>query len=58
MKTYDVIIKAEIYKTIRVQANNEDEAYEEAHEIFTALPDEWPEKYNQETISITGRSDE
>jgi len=55
MKTYEVTIKAEIYKTITVDANDEDEAYKEAHEIFTPYPDSWgwPEKYNEETISLT-----
>lgn len=55
MKTYDVTIKAEIYKTITVQASNEDDAYKEAHEIFTVSADEWRDRYEEETISITER---
>lgn len=53
MKTYQVVIKAEIYKTITVPAENEDEAYNEAHEIFSVVYDTWPEQYSEETISIT-----
>ena len=35
MKTYDVIIKTTIYKTYRVEATGEDDAYEQAHECFS-----------------------
>lgn len=52
MKTYNVTIKAEIYKTITVEAEDENGAYNEAHEIFSVASDEWPEKYNEETISV------
>lgn len=52
MKTYNVTIKAEIYKTITVTAENKDAAYNDAHEIFSVISDEWPEKYNEETISV------
>jgi hypothetical protein len=52
MKTYSVQIRAEITKTIEVQAMNEDEAYKEAHEIFSVTSDEWPEKYSEDTLSI------
>ena len=53
MKTYNVTIKAEVYKTITVEAVDEDEAYNAAHELFTVAPDGfWPEKYNEETIDI------
>ena len=52
MKTYNVTIKAEVYKTITVTAKNEDAAYSDAHEIFSVISDEWPEKYNEETISV------
>lgn len=52
MKTYNVTIKAEIYKTITVSADDENAAYAEAHEIFSVVSDEWPERYNEETISI------
>lgn len=52
MKTYEVIIKATIYKTITVKAENEDEAYIQAHERFSVLNDDTPERYEQETIDI------
>ena len=52
MKTYSVQIRAEITKTIEVQAINEDEAYKEAHEIFSVTLDEWPEEYSEDTLSI------
>ena len=52
MKTYDVTIKAEIYKTITVTAEDENSAYMEAHEVFSVASDDWPEKYNEETISV------
>ena len=52
MKTYGVQIRAEITKTIEVQAMNEDDAYEKAHDIFSVTSDEWPEKYSVDTLSI------
>ena len=52
MKTYEVTIKAEIYKTITVIAEDEDAAFCDAYEIFSVISDEWPEKYNEETISV------
>jgi hypothetical protein len=58
MKTYNVTIKAEIYKTITVIAEDEDAAYENAHDIFSVVSDEWPEKYSNETISIKELSNE
>jgi hypothetical protein len=53
MKTYEVTIKATIYQAIIVEANNEDEAYEAAHEQFSVLPEPGVcERYEQETIDI------
>lgn len=52
MNTYNVTIKAEVYKTITVDAADENEAYAAAHELFTTASDEWPERYNEETIGI------
>ena len=52
MKTYNVTIKAEIYKTITITAEDEDAAYENAHGIFSVVSDEWPERYSEETISV------
>jgi hypothetical protein len=53
MKTYEVTIKATIYKTITVEAANEDDAYEAAHEQFSVLPEPGVlERYEQETMDI------
>lgn len=53
MKTYEVTIKATIYKTIIVEANNVDDAYVAAHEEFSVLPQEGVyERYEQETVDI------
>ena len=53
MNTYNVTIKAEVYKTITVDATDENEAYMAAHGLFTVAPDGfWPERYNEETIDI------
>lgn len=52
MKTYAVTIKATVYKTLIVDANNEDEASIEASEDFSVLPDGKDERYEQEVIDI------
>ena len=52
MKNYDVTIKATITKTYSVQADDRDTAYELAHEKFSALSDDTPEHYEQETVDI------
>jgi hypothetical protein len=51
MKTYAVTIKATVYKTITVEAENEDDAYVEAHELFSVMPDD-SERYEEETLDI------
>ena len=53
MKTYEVTIKATIYKTLTVEAENEDEAYEAAHEQFSVLPESGTqERYDEETVEV------
>lgn len=52
MKTYDVKIRAIVYKTIRVEAQDEDEAYVEAHDIFDVTCTDDRERYEEETMSI------
>lgn len=52
MKTYDVTIEATVIKIIRVEAENEDEAYVLAHESFSVLEDGNPESYTQESLGI------
>jgi hypothetical protein len=49
---YEVTIRATVYKTITVDADNQDEAYESAHDLFSMQSDGWPEKYEQETMDI------
>jgi hypothetical protein len=49
---YEVTIRATVYKTITVDADNQDEAYESAHDLFSTQSDGWPEKYEQETMDI------
>ena len=51
MKEYDVIITVTITKTIRVEAEDIEEAEETAHGIFSVANDGIPEKYDQDTIS-------
>lgn len=52
MKTYEVTIRATIYKTITVEAHNENEAYVKAHERFSVLNDDTPEQYEQDSVGI------
>jgi hypothetical protein len=52
MKTYDVTIQATIVKTIRVQAEDEDAAYVEAHERFHPALDYTEERYDEETVDL------
>jgi hypothetical protein len=49
-KTYDVTIEARVTKTIRVQADSEDEAQEIAHEIFDVNMDGLDERYIERTL--------
>lgn len=51
MKTYAVTIKATVYKTLIVDANNEDEASIEASEQFSVMPD-GEERYEEEITDI------
>ena len=53
MKTYEVTIKATIIKTYTVNAENEDNAINIAHDYFTVQIDDAPERYEQETLEIT-----
>lgn len=52
MKEYGVIVRATVTKTVFVEAENEDDAIELAHEQFNILCDGIEEDYNQETISF------
>jgi hypothetical protein len=52
MKTYQVTIEARVTKSYIVEADNEDVAYELAHEQFSVLNDDTPERYEEETLNI------
>lgn len=49
---YEVTITAKITKTITVNALTEDQAAEDAHQVFSVLNDGDPENYEQDTDSI------
>jgi len=50
-KDYAVTIRASITKTIHVKADSLDNAERSAHEMFTTNCDQWPETYEQDTVS-------
>ena len=52
MKTYNVTIRAQVTKTIKVQATDEDAASEAAHELFSVLSDSYDESYKEDTIDV------
>lgn len=53
MPKYEVTIKATVQKTIKVEADNEDEAQEAARGMFTTTCEEGEdENYDEETISV------
>lgn len=51
MNTYQVTIKSQVTKTIKVEAPSSEEAEIVAHELFHHHPEN-SEKYTQETISL------
>ena len=52
MKPYEVIIRAIIVKSIRVQADSQEDAIQTAHELFTSDCDDQELRYEQETIDV------
>lgn len=48
MNKYRMTVKATVFKTFTVEANNEIEAYELAHAFFSTEPDDIEEKYYEE----------
>ena len=52
MKIFDVVIRATVTKTVRVEAENEEDAYVFANESFSVLNDGSEEDYTQEAIDI------
>ena len=53
MKTYRITIRATVTKTIRVQADNEQDAIELANEEFDVANDHNDENYEQDMLDIT-----
>lgn len=51
-KNWDVTIRATVTKTLRIKADTEDEATEEAHRLFSVLNTDNNEKYEEETVSV------
>lgn len=52
MPIFDVTIQATVTKTIRVEADNDQQATEQAHQIFTVEPDQLDEeKYDEQCLS-------
>lgn len=52
MKTYNVTIRATVVKTLRVEAEDEDEAYVIAHDEFDVTSVDDRERYEEETMDI------
>ena len=56
MKTYAVVIRATITKTILVDAEDEMQASELAHQDFTVECEDDDENYEQDTLSVEEQS--
>ncbi len=52
MKKFEVTIKAIVYKTITVEAEDADQAYSDASELFTLGLDDWPSQYDETVTQI------
>ena len=53
MRQFDVTIKGSVTKTYRIEAENEQDAIEQAHEGFSMLAEEGIEEdYNEETMEV------
>ena len=53
MKQYEITMRSVITKTYIIEADNDSDAIEVAHESFSVLPDDTPERYEQEIMSMT-----
>ena len=61
MKSYDVVVRTTITKTLTIKASSEEKSEELAHESFSVLNDRYfivdfngkDEKYDQETLGVT-----
>ena len=53
MKQYEITMRSVITKTYIIEADDDGHAIEAAHESFSVLPDDTPERYEQEIMSMT-----
>jgi hypothetical protein len=53
MKQYEITMRSVITKTYIIEAEDEGNAIEVAHESFSVLPDDMPERYEQEIMVMT-----
>ncbi len=53
MKQYEITMRSVITKTYIIEAEYEGNAIEVAHESFSVLPDDTPERYEQEIMVMT-----
>jgi len=58
MAIFDVVVRATVTKTVRVEAENEENAYVFANESFSILNDGSDEDYTQEAINILEINDD
>jgi hypothetical protein len=49
---YEVTIEARVTKTYIVEADDENDAIQNAHEVFSILTDDAPEKYEEHFVGI------
>lgn len=52
MKTYDVTIQVTITKTIRIDSDNQDDAYCQAHDTFNPYSGEAEDSHETTTVSV------
>lgn len=52
MKTYDVTVRGIVTKTIRVEAENVEEAVSDAHDQFFVGDCNFHEDYDEETLNV------
>jgi len=53
MKQYEVTMRSVITKTYIIEAKDDSDAIEIAHFSFSVLPDDSPERYEQELVAMT-----
>lgn len=49
---YKVVVKCVIVKTMEIEAIDEQEAFETAHQTFSIEPDGCEEKYEQDVLRV------